>query len=105
VTIAQAFSDWWQARFAGEDHPSLPFIVEAFEAGWRRARSKPQPITDAQKTGERFLVWSKRHTRWFAAVWETESNSWSEGLSPLGGSRSIMGEITHYLPPPPDVKT
>jgi len=63
---------------------------------------EPQPITDAQKTGEDFLVWCV--DRWLIAAWWSPSfdreiawyddhNRWLE-----------EAQVTHYLPLPPDVK-
>jgi hypothetical protein len=81
---------------------------------------EPQPITDAQKTGERFLVWHepKHEPRdlesyiepvtmraWFTAFWDDGrwwviGNGWDDTI------RLEDRHITHYLPlpPPPDVK-
>lgn len=71
---------------------------------------QPQPITAAQRTGERFLVWYDPRPPcihslrgWIVARWEADD--WVAGLSdaddvvwldPLG--------LVHYLPLPPDMK-
>jgi hypothetical protein len=66
---------------------------------------EPQLITDAQKTGERFLVWNDSDypdTRgWFTAFYDGKIDGWLTGA--LGGYTEL-DRVTVHLPRPPDVK-
>jgi hypothetical protein len=75
---------------------------------------EPQPITDAQKTGERFLVWNENPTDdqlhgWFTARWyPTVSSFGQSGMWTVGSLNTdewfALDHVTQYLTPPPDVK-
>jgi hypothetical protein len=66
---------------------------------------EPQPITDAQKTGERFLVWNDSEhpdtCGWFTAFYDGKIDGWLTGA--LGGYTEL-DRVTAHLPLPPDVK-
>jgi hypothetical protein len=66
---------------------------------------EPLPITDAQKTGERFLVWNDSEhpdTRgWFTAFYDGKIDGWLTGA--LGGYTELDRVVAH-LPLPPDVE-
>ncbi len=90
-------------------------IAERLQIGW----PEPQPITDAQKTGERFLVWYEpdpdaeyganpgddpaRENGWQTAWWD--GVDWTVGGEGYENHlRLIERRVTYYLLPPPDVK-
>ncbi len=56
----------------------------------------PQLITDAQKTGDRFLVWSD--DQWMIGEWIDTLGYWDVG------DGSFPKNLILYLPLPPDVK-
>ncbi len=84
--------------------PTSADYIRAAQIIW----PEPQPITDAQKTGERFLVWCEfdGDQRWVEGRWmenvllENETAYWDLGF----GIRALADNVTHYLPLPPDVK-
>jgi hypothetical protein len=63
---------------------------------------EPQPITEAQKTGERFLVWNDSEypdTRgWFTAFYDGKIDGWLTGA--LGGYTELDRVAAVYLPQP-----
>jgi hypothetical protein len=69
---------------------------------------EPQPITDAQKTGERFLIrydWAP-YPHWLDAYWDEKAlgrGSWC-GIGGEGIVYLCEPRVTHYLQMPPDVK-
>jgi hypothetical protein len=66
----------------------------------------PQPITDAQKNGEPFLVWHAGEFQhgWHVAEWSSYVEMWLR----RGSSEEnylVVDDVTHWLPLPPDVKS
>jgi hypothetical protein len=59
---------------------------------------EPQLITDAQKTGERFLVWWDEGRVWVIG-WYSDGQ-WRVTHDP----RQWIDGVIHYLPVPPDMK-
>jgi hypothetical protein len=78
------------------------------EIGERVERPEPQPITDAQKSGERFLVWDADDKDWVIASWrEPDSPSGPKcwcGDSAGPNYENTYDSATHYFPLPTDVK-
>lgn len=108
------------------DTPQLPEVVHYNLNTPERKRAlmaafklpewpEPQPITDAQKTGERFLVWATpvnvsrlhphndpmKESGWLTAFWD---GYWIVGGNETGEGFSLDDDrVTRYLPLPPDV--
>jgi len=82
------------------------------------AKVEPQPITDAQKTGERLLVWYKHPDNdrgsWHEAEWRDDWVPTIPGVWETAcvdneadfhtGTLYLRGDwTTHYLPLPPEI--
>lgn len=73
------------------------------QTGW----PEPLLITDAQKNGERFLVWLRHPPhddtpgRWVIAGWGIKNNRGAWTTERFSYTEQF---VTHYLPLPPDVK-
>ncbi len=103
-----------RALFAARASQAVPEAAEILEvrAGGRQwvPKQEPQPITDAQKNGERWVVWYTRQEWsgqdpdgvWITASWFADHDGWSGWME--AGHRRRDEEITHYLPLPPDIR-
>jgi hypothetical protein len=61
----------------------------------------PEPITDAQKTGGKIVLWNAKPGTWFVGYWDATQSNWR----PIYGTVAIPeASVTHWLPPPPDVR-
>lgn len=132
--------EWWPAQWKGDDgwtfcghsgeHCDDDYWVEIGEPAERTPNvellskmlleaarvieaAKPQPITDAQKNGERFLVWATpvsvterdpgsdptKESGWLTAWWDDEE--WIVGGDSIEDGFCLPARrVTHYLPVP-----
>jgi hypothetical protein len=63
---------------------------------------EPQPITEAQKNGDEFLLWDPKWKSWDKGHWSAATGQ-GRWYFP-DNCYAEENEITHYLPLPPVVK-
>jgi len=93
---------WFDGRAFGLVEGRCQWCARATNVQRAHAWPEPQPITDAQKTGERLLVWHKESGDWKIAAWfkpafDTEIG-WYDDFYRLIDEDCI----SLYLPLPPD---